>query len=128
MEPLRLADHLVSSVGEHPQGRKFDFAGQNVQTLPADRGYCPLFPGTCRCPRADPGERRGASAAVVIEGVNDYGGISAVVASAYPARACRGGSFRRAVRVAGTRSDGTRAGLGDWLGQRYCFARWVAQG
>ena len=44
MEPLRFADHLVSSVGEHPQGRKFDFAGQNVQTLPAKRGYCPAVP------------------------------------------------------------------------------------
>ena len=34
---------------------------------------------------------------------------------------------RVAVRVAGTRTDGTRAGPVGWLGQRRSVARWVAQ-
>lgn len=35
---------------------------------------------------------------------------------------------RVAVRVAGTRSDGTSKGLVDWLGAKRSFTQWVARG
>jgi hypothetical protein len=35
---------------------------------------------------------------------------------------------RVAVRVSGTRSDGSSAGLVDWLGEPRSFTRWVARG
>ena len=35
---------------------------------------------------------------------------------------------RVAVRVAGTRSDGTSDGLVDWLGEPRSFTDWVARG
>jgi hypothetical protein len=35
---------------------------------------------------------------------------------------------RVAVRVSGTRSDGTSAGLVDWLGAKHSFTQWVAAG
>lgn len=38
------------------------------------------------------------------------------------------GKVRVAVRVAGTRSDGTSDGLVDWLGEARSFTRWVARG
>jgi hypothetical protein len=38
------------------------------------------------------------------------------------------GKVRVAVRVVGTRSDGTSKGLVDWLGEPRSFTRWVAQG
>jgi hypothetical protein len=40
----------------------------------------------------------------------------------------RPGDVRVAVRVAGTRSDGTSKGLVDWLGSRREFTPWVARG
>ena len=38
------------------------------------------------------------------------------------------GRIRIAVRVSGTRSDGTSTGLVDWLGQPRSFTPWVARG
>jgi hypothetical protein len=38
------------------------------------------------------------------------------------------GRIRVAVRVSGTRTDGTSHGLVDWLGEPRSFTRWVAQG
>ena len=38
------------------------------------------------------------------------------------------GKVRVAVRVAGTRSDGTSDGLVDWLGEPRSFTQWVAKG
>lgn len=38
------------------------------------------------------------------------------------------GDVRVAVRVSGTRSDGTSAGLVDWLGEPRSFSVWVARG
>ncbi len=38
------------------------------------------------------------------------------------------GKVRVAVRVSGSRSDGTSAGLVDWLGEPRSFTRWVARG
>jgi hypothetical protein len=38
------------------------------------------------------------------------------------------GKVRIAVRVSGTRSDGTSAGLVDWLGEPRSFTPWVAKG
>ncbi|HEX6248663.1 MAG TPA: hypothetical protein VFZ64_12400 [Nocardioidaceae bacterium] len=38
------------------------------------------------------------------------------------------GKVRVAVRVAGTRSDGSSDGLVDWLGEPRSFTRWVAKG
>lgn len=38
------------------------------------------------------------------------------------------GKVRVAVRVSGTRTDGTSAGLVDWLGEPREFTRWVARG
>jgi hypothetical protein len=38
------------------------------------------------------------------------------------------GRVRVAVRVAGTRSDGSSAGLVDWLGEPHSFTPWVARG
>jgi hypothetical protein len=35
---------------------------------------------------------------------------------------------RVSVRVSGTRSDGTSAGIVDWLGEPRSFTQWVAQG
>ena len=35
---------------------------------------------------------------------------------------------RVAVRVSGTRTDGTSTGLVDWLGEPRSFTRWVARG
>jgi hypothetical protein len=37
------------------------------------------------------------------------------------------GRVRVAVRVFGTRSDGSSAGLVDWLGEPHSFTRWVAR-
>jgi hypothetical protein len=38
------------------------------------------------------------------------------------------GKVRVAVRVSGTRSDGSSAGLIDWLGKPRSFTRWVPRG
>ncbi len=38
------------------------------------------------------------------------------------------GKVRVAVRVAGTRTDGSSAGLVDWLGEPHSFTQWVAKG
>lgn len=38
------------------------------------------------------------------------------------------GAVRVAVRVSGTRSDGTSSGLVDWLGEPRSFTPWVARG
>ncbi|MGN6130713.1 MAG: hypothetical protein ACTHOK_10280 [Nocardioidaceae bacterium] len=38
------------------------------------------------------------------------------------------GKVRVAVRVSGTRPDGSSAGVVDWLGEPRGFTRWVAQG
>jgi hypothetical protein len=38
------------------------------------------------------------------------------------------GKVRVAVRVSGTRTDGTSTGLVDWLGKPRSFTRWVAKG
>jgi hypothetical protein len=38
------------------------------------------------------------------------------------------GEVRVAVRVSGTRSDGSSAGLVDWLGEPHSFTPWVAKG
>jgi hypothetical protein len=38
------------------------------------------------------------------------------------------GRVRIAVRVSGTRTDGTSTGLVDWLGEPRSFTRWVARG
>ena len=38
------------------------------------------------------------------------------------------GQVRVAVRVTGTRSDGTSTGIVDWLGEARSFTRWVAKG
>lgn len=40
----------------------------------------------------------------------------------------RPGKVRIAVRVAGTRADGTSDGLIDWLGERRSYTQWVAKG
>lgn len=40
----------------------------------------------------------------------------------------RPGKVRIAVRVVGTRTDGTSAGLVDWLGEPRSFTEWVAKG
>ena len=38
------------------------------------------------------------------------------------------GDVRVAVRVSGTRTDGTSHGLGDWLGEPRSYTPWVARG
>jgi hypothetical protein len=38
------------------------------------------------------------------------------------------GKVRVAVRVSGTRTDGTSKGLVDWLGQAHSFTPWIARG
>ena len=38
------------------------------------------------------------------------------------------GKVRVAVRVSGTRTDGTSTGLVDWLGEPRSFTPWVAKG
>jgi len=38
------------------------------------------------------------------------------------------GKVRIAVRVSGTRTDGTSKGLVDWLGQAHSFTPWIARG
>jgi hypothetical protein len=37
------------------------------------------------------------------------------------------GSVRVAVRVSGTRADGTSHGLADWVGKRRAFTPWIAR-